>query len=183
MRALLALNPPIRPEVDMQDFLDPCKDDEDSQKLSFNQQLNLITQQKVWREYCEKHEHAKFCVFDVARDPSLDIDSKFMVNHCATFRTNNGHLWLLPRKNLASIFGEGGRLLTGAEKSRMAGFLPDSLKCLTKAALEKSLGNTIPVALIGDVLANILAAWTMKLEGDALCEARSVQAGAAVLFF
>ena len=50
----------------------------------------------------------------------------------------------------------------------MAGFKPESLVSLSKPALEKSIGNTIPVPLIGDVLAPVLAGWCMKLENDAL---------------
>ena len=57
----------------------------------------------------------------------------------------------------------------------MAGLVPESLKSLQTPVCEKAFGNTIPVPLIGDILANILAVWCMKLEGDDLQRARSRQ--------
>ena len=103
MRQLLALKPPIRPQADMEMFLDRFSCDDNAKKLTFNQQLNLIGQSKAWQDFCKENENAQFYVFDVARDPALDIDSKFMVDHCATFRTNNSHLWLLARPDLEHI--------------------------------------------------------------------------------
>ena len=53
----------------------------------------------------------------------------------------------------------------------MAGFTTSALAFLRRQAAEKALGNTIPVPLVGDILANVLAVRKLKLDLDAMDKA------------
>ena len=98
-----------------------------------------------------------------ARDPTGHVDSEFSVDQVATLRTNNHTLWLFPPTSMVSVFGAKGRLMTIVEKARCAGFADGALRGLLKCKrlhdAEVALGNTIPVPMVGNVLAPILRMW------------------------
>lgn len=162
MRQILAMDPPLRPVChDVGLFLDQESRPADAEHLSFGQKLNLEAQKQAWQLIQAVKPDAKFAILDVARNVCLDVDSQLSIDHLHTFRCNNHFLWVLPCTSLQHILGESGRRLTVEEKSRMAGFTTGALRSLREPAAEKALGNTIPVPLIGDFLANVLAVWVM----------------------
>lgn len=98
-------------------------------------------------------------VCDAARDTLKNVDSGVCIEGTHTLRTNNSHLWVLPAPEVQKDFGDFGRLLTIKEKCRVSGVLPSSLSDLDDEQIELSLGNTIPIPLIGTVLLPVLRAW------------------------
>ena len=50
-------------------------------------------------------------------------------------------------------------MLSWQEKARLSGIVPESLEGLSIAGIEQALGNTIPVPLIGTIMAPVLLAW------------------------
>ena len=116
-----------------------------------------------YRELCHDPNCEKAArtvgVVDIARDPLKGVDSKIAVGCVRTLRTNNSHLWLLPSPQLEATFGDRGRRLNRDEKCRLAGLVPESLSELDEPDLEIAIGNTIPVPLVGVVLAPVLRAW------------------------
>ena len=107
-------------------------------------------------------------IVDAARDPEKPFGSEIFAGCTNTLRTNNSHLWILPSEDVEHQLGKHGRLLRRQEKCCVAGFMPSSTDGMPIRALERALGNTIPVALLGEILAPIFLAWIAHAQELAL---------------
>ena len=142
------------------EFLDKVAQPEDWNQISLKQKTNVVAQAGAFDELCRGMESPpQVAIIDCARDFLLKVDSDICVGSAHTLRTNNDRLWILPAPGLRKTFGELGRLLNRNEKCRISGILPESLDSLNPAQLEISVGNTIPVPLIGAILVPVLRAW------------------------
>lgn len=169
-RRVLSAAPRSWPDVDIISFLDQVAAPDDWDELSLRQKINVEEQLEQFHIACAAPGSTcagTVAVVDVARDPLRSIDSKFTVGGTRTLRTNCSHLWILPSPRWQSVFGQRGRRLNRAEKCRVAGIVPGSLSELAEPDLDIAVGNTIPVPLIGVVLAPVLRAWA-QMERDAL---------------
>ena len=103
-------------------------------------------------------------IVDIARDPTgaCAFSECIGFDCCKTLRLNNSDLWILPHKSVTAQLGPHGRRLRLDEKALITGIKPSSLvPFVSKHDAEKALGNTIPVPLIGTVLAPLLCSWSM----------------------
>ena len=147
--------------VSLREVLAPCDKPEDYESLTLNQKLNVAARLDEWEAIRKtRTPHGELGVVDIARDASkVGFDSAFGFDECHTFRTNNSHLWVVPAIHLRATYGAHGRFLTWQEKARLSGIAPRSLEGMSVAGIQSALGNTIPVPLIGSVLAPLLQAW------------------------
>jgi site-specific DNA-cytosine methylase len=166
-RALLNTPVPERPKASLRTILSPTRADEDFVSTTCGQQMNVLMQLQALDKMADVDQ--KFgdiiAIADISRDPSKEagVDSDLKIDRCATFRTNNRFLWLIPGRNLRSTYGEHGRYLSRDEKCLASGIAPGSLRELSLHRLEVALGNTIPPPLVGDILAPVLSAWTLAM--------------------
>ena len=160
-RRILAQPPLERDRVGLSNFLDPVSSPADYDSLTMLQQLHVMTQLEKFQLEVGKRDVVG--VVDIARDPDKERDSAYKVDGVRCLRTNNKHLWLLPSRSLAAIYGEKGRLLSRSEKCRVCGVPPSSLRDLTESELNVALGNCIPVPLIGHILVPVLRAWQQSI--------------------
>ena len=146
----------VQGEVMLEDVLDKRSQPSDFDRLPISQQLNVLMQLDNFHIIGSQYPG----IVDIERDPLKEVDSGIAVNGTRTLRTNNAGLWILPATaSHAQQYGPRGRFLTWAEKARLAGMTPCSLKSLSIREVEIAVGNTIPVPMIGAVLTPVLAAW------------------------
>ncbi len=100
-------------------------------------------------------------VVDIARDVTKVFSEVIGWNTMRTLRLNNHDLWVLPHGSTVSVFGPNGRRLRLEEKEVLTGLPRGTLRRLDLHAAETALGNTMPVPLIGTVMAPVLAAWSL----------------------
>ena len=138
---------------------------QDFDGLTLNQQLNVMNQVKAFDELAANPEfNVPMAVVDAGRNPEKNsVDDDLKLDHCSTFRTNNQFLWVISAMALRDIFGPYGRLMSREEKCRASGLEPRSLVHLSNHRVEVAIGNTIPPPLVGDVLAPVLASWTLYM--------------------
>ena len=165
-RAMQAAPLPVRAAAGLMSVLERRSSPGDFAGLTPNQQLNVMAQVKKFDEI-EASTPGFDCAMaaiDAGRNPDLDsVDDNLKFDRVSTFRTNNKFIWLVPQKALRDIFGPYGRLMTREEKCRASGIEPRSLVDLSTHRVEVALGNTIPPPLVGDVLAPVLASWTLYM--------------------
>jgi len=156
------------PAPDIVDFLDRKASDSDWHSLTVRQQVNVLEQLERFGEMCSERPPGTCTVgiVDIARDASKPVDSKITVGGTKTLRTNCSHLWVLPSPEWRDTFGAKGRFLNRAEKCRIAGIVPSSLEEMPVGALEVAVGNTIPVPLVGVVMAPVLRAWMQMVRAS-----------------
>ena len=156
--------------VSLRGVLAPCDKPEDYESLTLNQKLNVDARVEEWEAIRKKRApHGELGIIDIARDASnISFDSTFGFDECHTLRTNNSHLWIVPAIHLRATYGARGRFLTWQEKARLSGITPWSLEGMPVATINSALGNTIPVPLIGSVLAPLLQAWRDIYRSDLL---------------
>jgi len=175
-RRVFSMAVPSWGEVDIVHFSSPVASPDDWRSLSLRQQTNVLEYLEQYRELCRDPNCEKAArtvgVVDIARDPLKGVDGKIAIGGVRTLRTNNSHLRLLPSPQLEATFGERGRRRNRDEKCRLAGLVPESLSELDEPPdLEIAIGNTIPVPLIGVVLAPVLRAWAhMERSAELKCD-------------
>ena len=165
-RSLLSAPLPVRPQVGLLSVVERRSSAEDFDGLTPNQQLNVMAQVKKFddMEAADPNFKHPMAVIDAGRNPDKDsVDDNLKFDRCSTFRTNNKLIWIVPQKALRDIFGPYGRFMSKEEKCRASGLEPRSLVDLSTHRVEVAIGNTIPPPLIGDVLAPVLASWTMYM--------------------
>ena len=149
--------------IDIIHFLDHEPNEQDFQRLSLRQQVNVLEQMDEMAKDEEKrrsqHLTTTVAICDIARDPSSKVDSARRFGSTNTLRTNNSHLWILPSAEWQAVFGRKGRLLKWQEKCRVAGIVPNSLQGMKPSDIDIAIGNTIPVSMIGSILCPIFRAW------------------------
>ena len=146
------LNMPIRNHYDrvLEDYLQPVQREEDFQSLTIRQQTNVM---QYMKEYHSKildddngdHKDSIFGTVASGRDPNKAFGSQITFDGLATLRTNHSDVWLLPSPGKLETYGKYGRKVSMAEKCRMIGICPGSVKDMSDAAVEKALGNCIAV--------------------------------------
>ena len=164
-RRLLRQGPQRHVQLNLSEFLEHVKRDEDYEALSFRQKLNVDWHCDSW--WAQEREFPG--VVDISRDPTKKIDSQIVINRVQTLRTNNARLWLFPSSALKHAIGARGRLLTIVEKARLSGLTDNALDGLLKKDLahaETAVGNTIPIPMMGHILAPVLRMWQEGLRAD-----------------
>lgn len=148
------------PQVNIEDFLERSRSDEDVNSLSVKQRLNLQEQLSRFRsELAQASGVARIAICDIARDPLRPYDSQVSVGSSRTLRTNCSYLWILPSEEAAQEYGPMGRFLRRCEKARFAGIVPSSLRGMSDSQVDVALGNTILVPLIGVVMGPVIRCW------------------------
>ena len=164
-----ALPYPCHYNLKMDDFLDKKACPSDFEGLTVRQQQNLLQYLDIYNEArgSDAHKDSTFGTVDVGRDPNLTFGSAITFDSLATLRTNNGTVWLLPAPQMQAVYGPKGRLVSLNEKCRMLGICPESVKGLSRTALETGIGNCISVQQMAVVMWPILNAWQlMKRDQD-----------------
>ena len=166
-RALGSMPLPVRPRVNLLSILEHRSSEIDFANLTFQQQLNVMTQMKRFDEMeaADPNFAHEMGVVDASRNADKEhcVDGDIKLDKVSTFRTNNKFLWLIPHRLLRHTFGPYGRLMSREEKCAASGLLASSLTGLSDHRLEVAIGNTIPPPLIGDILAPLLASWTLHM--------------------
>ena len=104
-------------------------------------------------------------IVDAGRNPFYAFGEGFGMDQVRTIGLNNHNLWIIPHDDYKARFGVHGRRLKAEEKARLQGIDPNSMlrHLHTNTDIEETLGNTIPVPMIGTVIAPLLAAWSDML--------------------
>lgn len=159
-KRLWSLPPRVCPTMPLHALLDPVARPEDYDSLTINQKLNVDARMDEWESIRgNRSPPSELGIIDVGRDSAKPYDGAFGFDESHTLRLNNSNLWVCPASHLHGMYGKKGRLLSWQEKARLSGVVPESIEGLSRAGVEKALGNTIPVPLIGTVMAPVLLAW------------------------
>lgn len=145
-------------------LLDKKSCDSDWMDLTLRQQCNVLAQLDDFESRRASLDNPPAVgIVDACRDTLLRVDSDASLDTTRTLRTNCSSQWVIPGMEYRSIFGERGRRLNRAEKCRCAGLVDSALDTLCPLEADKAIGNTIPVPLIGVVLAPLLKAFSTHL--------------------
>ena len=167
-RRILNAPLPFFPSVDIIGFLDHEPSEQDYLNLSMRQQVNVLEQVEGFEKDIaaaaagpapSSQSAPTVAICDCARDLCSSVDSQRKHGGTRTLRTNNSHPWILPSQAFQATFGPKGRLLNKAEKCRVAGIKPESVSQMKQEDIEVAIGNTIPVSLVGCIMAPVLRAW------------------------
>ena len=106
-RRILGQPPKQFPEVNLINFLDKTKSDDDFKGLTTRQQLNVEAQLATFRQAVGDKDEVGIC--DIARDPMKKFCSDISYGRTYTLRTNCKFLWVLPSESLENVLGARGR--------------------------------------------------------------------------
>lgn len=151
------------PSVRLVDVLKPHAAPKDWAELSVPLQMNVLHYLALYHAKLESCEvESQIAIVDADRNPLKSFsDISFDVMLC--LRTRASTLWILPSKELQSLYGEQGRLVKLEELSILAGICPRSLEGLTQAEARKALGNCIALQSMVIVAHPLLFAWANLL--------------------
>ena len=93
------------------------------------------------------HPKCGFGIVDIGRDPLRGMCTDIAVNKTRTLRTPCADIWLLPSNNLTRTSG--------------AGVVLASMIALSEQDVDRAIGNTIPVPMMGCVMFPCLKAWQL----------------------
>ena len=141
-------------------MLDPVARPEDYDALTINQKLNVDARVEEWEFIRFKRSPpSELGIIDVGRGSAKPYDGPFGFDESHTLRLKSSMLWVDPASHLHGRYGAKRRLLSWQEKARLSGVVPEFLAGLSIAGIEQALGNTIPVPLIGTIMAPVVRAW------------------------
>ena len=110
---------------------------------------------------------------DVARNPHLAFNEVIGWDSIRTLRLNNCDLWCIPHPAYVEQLGRVGRKLRLEEKAYLTGIVGSSLGSMDKSQAGKSLGNCIPVPMVGLVLAPVVLCWCMHTRNESFMQGGS----------
>ena len=122
---------------------------------------------------CVRRTTFAVAVFDIARNPLLAFKETIGWDQIKTLRLTNSDLWVMPHPLCREMLGQHGRLLRLDEKICLTGMVPESLRSLQKHQAEVSLGNSIPVPLVGTAIAPLLFCWSISTRSESMQSAGS----------
>ena len=163
---LRVLRQPFAPQsvCSLLSVLDKTACDSDWMDLTLRQQCNVLAQLDAFEARRQTLDDPPAVgIIDACRDTLLRVDSDACLDSTRTLRTNCGSLWIVPGLEFRSTFGQHGRKLNRVEKCRCAGLVDTALDSLSPIEVDRAVGNTIPVPLMGTVLAPLLKAFAFHV--------------------
>ena len=149
---------PMKP-AKLSDFLDKCAVMPDLTLRTAKQQANILHYKAKLSELMQKDSTVKCAVCDHSRNESKKWGEFFNVEECGTITCQDSSKWLLGEVE-GCVTGTG-RPFTMSERAKCHGLVAEPLVSALrgqKTSLNRVLGNTIPVDVIGAVFASIMPA-------------------------